>query len=320
MIPEGVTPRGTASQPASQLVYGDDARDRAGVTEATMADTSTSTAASRTTVDPLPDEQRDEALAFLSERPVHTVIMAGLLREYGPRVPAPPGTFYGCRDSRGRLEGLALIGRATMFEARTSRACVAFARLARASESVRMIMGEEGELREFWSNYSPSGRAPRLSCRELFYQFTRGADAEGGAGLRRATLDELEQIVSAHAEMVAEESGVNPLAADPHGFRLRCALRVAQGKVWTLIEKGELIFKAEVIAETPHAAYVEGVWVAPSRRKAGYGRRCWSQLSRALLDRRPAFCGFVNAANTGAHSFYERVGGTVLGTYDKVYV
>lgn len=65
--------------------------------------------------------EQAEALAFLAVRPLHTVIMAGLLRQHGPAVLTPAGEFYACRDSRGRLDGLALIGRATMFEARTSR-------------------------------------------------------------------------------------------------------------------------------------------------------------------------------------------------------
>ncbi|HEX8161483.1 MAG TPA: GNAT family N-acetyltransferase [Pyrinomonadaceae bacterium] len=287
-----------------------------------MTATATTGRASSAQVGPLTDEYRDGALAFLGGRPVHTVILAGLLREYGTHVAAPQGTFYGCRDGQGRLEGVALIGRATMFEAHTGAALAAFAELARASPSVRMIMGEEAALQQFLSHYASGRTMPRLFCHELFYQFTRndGADDEGVAGLQQATLDHLEQVVSAHAEMVAAETGLNPLDTDPAGFRQRCASRVARGKVWALIEKGELIFKADVMSETPEAAYLEGVWVSPTRRHEGYGRRCWAQLGRTLLDRSHSFCGFVNAGNFAAHSFYERVGGTMIGRYDKVYL
>jgi ribosomal protein S18 acetylase RimI-like enzyme len=273
-------------------------------------------------VEPLPEYQSEEALSFLGERPLHTVIMAGLLREHGPTVPSPQGTFYGCREHRGRLEGVALIGRATMFEARTEAALASFAGLARQDSSVRMIMGEESELKRFLSHYVDDNKSPRLACSELFYQFVRGAgeDAEGIAGLRQATSDHLDKIVKAHAEMCEEESGQNPLETDPEGFRLRCAARVKQGRVWALIENGELIFKADIITETPEAAYLEGVWVSPGRRQEGYGRRCWAQLSRTLLSRVPSLCGFANVRNSAALSFYERVGGALLGRYDKVYL
>jgi GNAT superfamily N-acetyltransferase len=270
--------------------------------------------------EPLDDADRDEALAFLGGRPLHTVIMAGLMRQHGARVSWPDGRFYGYRDARGRLEGVALVGRATMFEARTASALSAFAERARLCPSVRMIAGEAADLEAFWRHYAADGQAPRLLCRQFFYEFSGPPEgAEGAEGLRRATPDDLEQIVEAHARMFFEDSGVDPRAEDPEGFRRRCAERVGRGKVWTLMEGRELIFKADVITETPEAAYVEGVWVNPSHRLKGYGRRCWAALGRALLERAPAFCGFVNAER-GARGFYDRVGGVMVGDYEKVYL
>jgi GNAT superfamily N-acetyltransferase len=272
-------------------------------------------------VEPLDAARRDEALAFLGERPLHTVVMAGLLRGHGPVVPAPAGNFYACRDRRGRLEGVALVGRATMFEARTPRAIRAFAAEARRCPSVKMIMGESGDLELFREHYAAGRKDVRLFCRGFFYEFSRpyGGAAEA-ARLRQAASADLDQIVAAHARMCFEESGVDPLKEDPRGFRQRCAARVERGKVWALIEDGELIFKADVVTETPEATYIEGVWVNPARRLKGYGRRCWAALSRALLDKAPAFCGFVNAGNPAARNFYDSVGGRVFSDYDKVYL
>src|SRR6266851_1145487 len=70
----------------------------------------------------LTEEERNEVLAFLAERPVHTVCIAGFIRDNGLVSPFNRGTFYGCRNSDGRLEGVALIGHATLIEARTARA------------------------------------------------------------------------------------------------------------------------------------------------------------------------------------------------------
>jgi GNAT superfamily N-acetyltransferase len=286
-----------------------------------MTATAHTAKATPTRIAPLTEGHAEEALAFLGERPLHTVIMAGLLRQHGTVVSSPAGSFYACRDLSGQLEGVALVGRATMFEARTPSALSAFARQARLCPSVRMIMGEAGDLETFWGHYAAGEQAPRLFCREFFYEFSRPFKGGGRVtGLRQATPDDLDQIVSAHARMCFEESGVNPLAEDPEGFRQRCALRVGRGKVWTLIEDGELIFKADVVTETPQATYIEGVWVNPAHRLKGYGRSCWAALSRALLDRAPAFCGFVNAANPAARNFYRGVGGVLVGNYDKVYL
>src|SRR6185436_12983053 len=58
----------------------------------------------------LTEDDRNEVFAFLAERPLHTVAMAGFIRDNGFDSPHNRGTFYGCRNSEGRLEGVALIG------------------------------------------------------------------------------------------------------------------------------------------------------------------------------------------------------------------
>src|SRR3954451_1302193 len=60
-----------------------------------------------------------EVIAFLAERPIHTVAMAGLIRDNGIVSEDNRGSFWGCRNSEGRLEGVALIGHATLIEARS---------------------------------------------------------------------------------------------------------------------------------------------------------------------------------------------------------
>jgi predicted GNAT family acetyltransferase len=272
-------------------------------------------------VAPIAQSQTDEALAFLNQRPLHTVIMAGLLRDFGPVCPTPSGIFYGSRRRNGELNGVALIGRATMFETRDSTALAGFAGLAGQTSSVKMIMGEESDLRRFLELYQSADGAVRRRCRELLYQFTAtNVKRETEFELQPALLDDLDSIVSAHAQMVWEESGVDPLSVDASGFRERCARRVERGRVWTLKNGGDLIFKADVVTETPAAAYIEGVWVNPNRRREGYARRCWAGLSRVLLEKWPAFCGFVNPGNPAARNFYEEMGGALIGRYDKVYL
>jgi predicted GNAT family acetyltransferase len=121
-------------------------------------------------------------------------------------------------------------------------------------------------------------------------------------------------------QMAFEESGVNPLETDPEGFRARCARRIRQGRVWVWIEGDRLVFKADVISDTPEVIYVEGVWVAPEERGRGYGTRCLSQLSRDLLSRAGAVTLLVNEKNPGAIAFYRRAGYRACCHYDTVYL
>src|SRR6267378_8368869 len=82
------------------------------------------------TVQSLALGQEAEVLAFLAERPIHTVIMASMIRDNGLVSPLNRGTFYSCRDAAGRLEGVALIGHLTMVETRSEEAIELFAKLA----------------------------------------------------------------------------------------------------------------------------------------------------------------------------------------------
>src|ERR1043165_8912339 len=98
-----------------------------------------------------------EVLAFLAERPVRTVVMAGLIRDNGLESPFNRGTFYACRDSEGRLAGVALVGHATFVEARTEAALRAFAGLAQKERGAHMILGEQGLIHRFWGHYAHAG-------------------------------------------------------------------------------------------------------------------------------------------------------------------
>jgi predicted GNAT family acetyltransferase len=273
-------------------------------------------------VERLNAEHRNEVLSFLAARAVHTVFMAGLIRDNGLMSPLNRGAFYGCRAQDGRLEGVALIGHATLIEARSDRALASFARLAQDCSLSHLIRGEEHEVESFWNSYAPqAGREPFLVCREMLFEH-RGPvkPHKAVAGMRQATLDDLALVMTINAELAFEECGVNPLERDALGFRQRTARRIEQGRVWVWIENGQLIFKADIVADTPEAAYLEGIYVHPQERRKGYGLRCMSQLSHNLLAHTEAVCLVVNQKHKDAQSFYRKAGYTHICDYDTVYL
>jgi predicted GNAT family acetyltransferase len=123
-----------------------------------------------------------------------------------------------------------------------------------------------------------------------------------------------------HAQSAYEESGIDPLEVDPEGFYRRCARRVEQGRTWVLVDNNKLIFKAEVVADTPHVAYLEGVWVNPEERGRGWGLRCLSQLTRTLLLHSKSVCLLVNEQNRQAVAFYKRAGYKLISNYDTIFL
>ena len=269
----------------------------------------------------LTEEDRNEVFSFLSERPVHTVCIAGFIRDNGLISPHNRGTFYGCRNSVGRLEGVALIGHATLIEARTARAMKEFGFVAQGFQRTHMILGERDKVEQFWNYYADEGQDMRLACREMLFELRRAMElGDEVQGLRLATLDDLDQIVPVQAEMAEFESGINPMEIDPEGFRARCARRIEMRRVWVLEADGKLVFKADIQADTPDVIYLEGIWVNPSERGKGIGRKCLRQLSGDLLSRTKSVCVLVNEEHERAHTFYRMCNFKVRGVYDSIFL
>ena len=269
----------------------------------------------------LTEDDRNEVLAFLAERPVHTVCLAGFIRDNGLVSPHNRGTFYGCRNSEGRLEGVALIGHATLIEARTARAMEEFGLVAQGYQRTHMILGEKDKVEQFWNYYADEGQEMRLACRELLFELRYAMQVRDEVdGLRRATLEDLDKIAPVQASMAEEESGKNPMEIDPDGFLARCARRIEMGRVWLLEEDGRLVFKADIQADTPDVVYLEGVWVNPSERGKGIGRQCLRQLCQDLLVRTKSVCVLVNEENHRAHTFYRMCNFKMRGVYDSIFL
>jgi len=80
-----------------------------------------------------------------------------------------------------------------------------------------------------------------------------------------------------------------------------------------------LVFKLDVIAGTPGATYIEGVYVSPEERGKGLGQSCMKAVGHKLLEQTQAIYLFVETENTRTTSFYARLGFNVAGNYDLLY-
>lgn len=259
----------------------------------------------------------DEILATLALPTLTNVVMAGFIRDNGLVSPQHRGHFYACRNSDNQLEGVALIGHSILFHAFDEGAVEGFASIARRGPSPHLLMGEHSAVQGFWNFYSAEGEQPRHVCPVLFLrrdkQFAQHKEVKG---LRLAVPEDLEFVVRAQAAMALESSGVDPLKKDPIGFRQRYLRRIDQKRVWVLMSGRRLVFKLDVITDTPDAAYIEGVYVSPEERGKGLGRSCLNAVGYQLLEHTKALYLFVENENTRNTTFYLRLGFNVAANYD----
>lgn len=258
----------------------------------------------------LTDRDRDATLAFLRLRPVHTVVMTSFINDNGIESELNRGMFYAYRNEDGSFEGVALIGHTTLVEARTEEALMALAFTARDSRTpIHLVMSDSNAAERFWGYYSGGAAKPRLTCTELLFELSFPfLVQECEWELRTATAAELEQAAEAQAEIALLESGVDPMARDREGFLRRVLRRIEQGRIFVVMENGKMVFKADIIAETPDVAYLEGIYVAPEYRGRGIGSRCLAKLGLELLGRVDSVCLLSNVEFASAHKSYRNAG------------
>ena len=269
---------------------------------------------------PATADSEEKILSTLSAPTLTNVIMAGFIRDNGLAGPHNRGRFYVCRNDRNECEGVALIGHTILFEAFSEGAIEGFAAIARREPSAHLLMGEHNEVQRFWTYYADQGQVPRHIVPVRFLRREgRFEEQRAVPGLRLAALDDLDPVVRAQAAMAFETSGVDPLQKDPVGFRHRYLRRIEKNRVWVLIENGRLIFKLDVIADTPDATYIEGVYVSPEQRGKGVGRSCLAAVGQKLLERSKAIYLFVENENTQTTAFYVKLGFDSVAPYDLLY-
>ncbi|MDQ3130004.1 MAG: GNAT family N-acetyltransferase [Acidobacteriota bacterium] len=269
----------------------------------------------------LTETDKHEVLSFLKMRPVHTVVMTSFINDNGMKSANNRGRFYGFRNLTGGLEGVALIGHTTLVEARSEQAVAEFARVAGESETpIHFMMSDGSTIENFWKYFVDDSRQPRRICTENLFEISQSARPHQTTNLRIANESELLPIAEAHAEVAFQESGVNPMERDREGFLRRTLARIEKGRTWVVFENGELLFKADIVAENSEVMYLEGIYVNPKLRGKGLGANCLSHLCSILLDKVKHICLLSNVEFKNAHRAYLKAGFTMQNTFQTIFV
>jgi uncharacterized protein len=256
------------------------------------------------------ENDRAEVIEFLSQRPVHTVVMSSFIVDNGIESELNRGKFCGYRNKAGKLEGVALIGHSTLVEARTDEALKALAIVARNTETpIHLIMSSDNDAERFWKYLSGGINQPRLICTEALFEISFPfAVQKSEWKIENATMGHLIEVAEAQAEVAFIESGVDPMVRDREGFLKRVARRIEQKRIFVAMDGDSMIFKADIIAETDDVIYLEGIYVTPEYRGRSVGSKCLSSLSLDLLNRVENICLFSNVEFEGAHKSFIKAG------------
>jgi uncharacterized protein len=269
----------------------------------------------------LTDHDRDEALALCDRDPVTNVFVGARIRS-GALDPVRLGAQLWGYHEAGRLVSLCYAGANLAPVQAEPTAVTAFAERARLQgRRCSSIAGPADAVGDLWRRLSPYWDRPReIRARQPLMAISGDPLIAPDPLVRRVSPSELPILLPASVAMFTEEVGVSPIGIDGGAaYRARVSELVAGGRSFARIENGQIVFKAEIGAVTPHACQVQGVWVPPALRGRGHAARGMAAvvaLARRTLA--PVVSLYVNDFNAPARAVYRRVGFNEVGTFMSV--
>lgn len=153
-------------------------------------------------------------------------------------------------------------------------------------------------------------------------QITTDPQVEVDAAVRRATLDDLDELLPACVAMFEEEVGYSPITYSGRAYTQRVRGLVLAGHAFIArapSATAEIVFKAELGAVTSAVAQVQGVWVDPRHRGRGLSAPGMAAVVAATRrDVAPTVSLYANSYNARALATYRRVGFEQVGTFATI--
>jgi uncharacterized protein len=183
------------------------------------------------------------------------------------------------------------------------------------------FVGPADEVLDLWRGLEHAwGPAREVRERQPLLVIDSKPKVTGDEQVRAVRPEELDILLPACISMFTEEVGVSPL----HGgaaiaYRARVMDLIRQGRAFARIERGEVLFKAEVGAVSGSVCQVQGVWVAPHLRGRGLSVPGMAAVVTLAQERiAPRVSLYVNDFNEVARASYRRVGFEQVGVFATV--
>lgn len=211
------------------------------------------------------------------------------------------------------------------------RADVAAGAVSRLARPAAMV-GQAAVTLDLWGRVEPWwGPARALRPRQVSMAISRAprhvdrmnADGLDLEAVRRATLDDYDDLLPACVHMFIGEVGYDPMRHGRVAYEDRLRQLVRGGRAFlqygTVDGRRAVVFKSEVGALGGGVAQLQGVWVHPSLRGRGLARAGLCAVIEATIATiAPTVSLYVNDFNEPALAAYDAVGFERVGMFATV--
>lgn len=253
----------------------------------------------------------ERVIRLLAQNPLYGIHLRSLIEDYGLVHAAHRGRFFGYYEDN-QLAGVVLLGHAFLLFAELGAEDDALGQFARIAADTwtegHVIYGPRQQVETFWRHLEQHGFQTRLTRNHRLYVCHSPHSRPDRFQLQPATPAELEVVSNAQAEMVIEESGTDPRLKDPEGFRCRVTERILRERTWVKIVDGKVIFKAELVSDTPDVIYLEGIWTHWQYRHSSLTQDCLVELVYRLFMNRQVLSLLAEAIEDSDIRVYEQAG------------
>lgn len=196
-------------------------------------------------------------------------------------------------------------------------------RLRRHQRRISSLFGDATQVLGLWDRLERHWGPPRSLRRHQPMMAVSTAPLATGREIdprvRPARPEEVDLVLPASAHMFTEEIGYRPYVGSDRDYRRLVSALIGAGQTFVLVERGRVIFKADIGSLAGGVAQIQGVWVAPDRRGQGIAVPAMNAVVQHVLDFSASTVTlYVNDFNEPAMRTYTSVGFRQVGEFATV--
>jgi uncharacterized protein len=263
------------------------------------------------------------AMRVLALNPVENVFVTSRISSGGLEAASLGCPVWGY-ERNGVLRSLCHAGANLVPVNADADSIAAWAEFAGPERMCFSIVGPSAAALRLWESLAERWGTPWSSVRDVRRrQPVMAVDHDpaiaGHPGVRRVTLEHWDAYHEAAVKMYTEEVGVSPEQGKPAGYRFYVRQLITSGRAFGLIERGRVLFKADIGSVAGSVCQVQGVWLDPALRGQGRAAAAMAAVVRLARQTAPTVSLYVNDFNRPAVATYRRVGFVDVGEFATIH-